>query len=217
MTGAYQGNPSLDEIPNSSGQGPAAELPAGVGRLNWGAFAFSWIWGLANGTYIALLALLPGVNLVMPFILLFKGDKWAWQNDHWRNVEHFRSVQRNWAIAAAIFYGLVALVMVGIFVAIFALFANLEPIDTLKEEARTNPQIAEYVGTPVEVGWFTTGSVNQHNRTGDADVSVSVGGPRASGTLRMVSVRQNGVWQVRKMVLTLDGTGQTIALSPTPR
>ena len=217
MSGAYQGSPYSSDIPNTSGQGPAAELPAEVGRLNWGAFAFNWIWGLGNSTYIALLALLPVVGFIMPFVLLFKGDKWAWQNDHWRSVEHFRRVQRNWAIAAAIVYGLGALFFIGIFVAAFVALSNLEPFDTIKHEAANNPQIAEYVGSPVEVGFWTGGSVNQHNQTGDADVTVSVTGPLASGTLRMVSVRQNGVWTVRKMALTLDGTGQVIALTPMSR
>ena len=214
MSGAFQGNPYLDATPNTSGRGPAAELPAEVGRLNWGAFLLNWIWGLGNGTYIALLSLVPIANMIMPFVLLFKGDQWAWQNSTWRSVEHFRSVQRNWAIAGAVVYGLGITFVVVPIVAVVVLFSNLEPFDAIKEEARTNPQSAEIVGTPVEVGWFTSGSVSQQNNTGDADVSVSVRGPLESGTLRMVSTRQNGVWVVRKMVLTLDGTGQAIAVTP---
>ncbi len=214
MSGAYQGSPYLDATPNTSGRGPAAELPAEVGRLNWGAFLLNWIWGLGNGTYIALLSLLPIANFIMPFVLLFKGDKWAWQNSTWRSVEHFRSVQRNWAIAGAVVYGVGVLFVVAPIVAAVVIFSSLGPFETVKEEARTNPQIAEIVGTPVEVGWFTAGSVSQQNETGDADVNVSVSGPLASGTLRMVSTRQNGVWVVRKLVLTLDGTGQAIAITP---
>ena len=216
MSGAIRDNPHLNASPNTSGQGPMADLPPEVGRLNWGAFALNWIWGLGNRTYIALLALIPGVNVVMAFVLLFKGDQWAWQNERWRDVAHFRSVQRNWAIAAAILYGLAAFAVIGVVAFVLIVFANLEPFDTIKQEARTNPQIAERTGTPVKVGWFVSGSVNQHNQSGNADVSVSVSGPLASGTLRMVSTRRNGVWQVRKMLLTLDGTGQAVALTPTP-
>lgn len=214
MSDIYGADPYRNEMPNTSGQGPSAELPVGVGRLNWGAFAFSWIWGLGNGTYIALLALLPMANVVMPFVLLFKGDQWAWQNDRWRDLAHFRSVQRNWAIAAAVFYGLGALLFIGIFVAGFVVLFNLEPFETIKHEARINPEIARHVGSPVEVGSWVSGSVDDNGQTGDADVTVSVSGPLASGTLRMVSVKRNGVWIVRKMVLTLDGTGQVIGLSP---
>ncbi len=189
-------------------------MPPGVGRLNWGAFALNWIWGLGNGTYIALLTLLPVVNVVMPFVLLFKGDRWAWQNETWRDLEHFRGVQRNWAIAAAIFYGLGALFVVGILVAMFTVMGNFEPVDTAKHEAMTNPEIARHVGSPVEVDWWFTGSVNTQNQTGDADVTIYFSGPLASGSLRTVSDRRNGVWIVRKMVLTLDDSGQVIGLTP---
>lgn len=214
MSDMHGGSHYRNEMPNNSGQGPSAEPPSGLGGLNWGAFAFSWIWGLGNQTYIALLALLPVVNLVMPVVLLFKGNQWAWQNGRWRDLEHFRSVQRNWAIAAAIVYGLGAVVIIGAIVAVFVVLFNLEPFETVKHEARTNPQIARHVGSPVEVGSWTSGSVDDNGQTGDADVTVSVGGPLASGTLRMVSVKQNGVWIVRKMVLTLDDTGQVIGLTP---
>lgn len=214
MSGAYQGNADLDTTPNTSGRGPAAELPTEVGRLNWGAFLLNWIWGLGNGTYIALLSLVPIVNFVMPFVLLFKGDKWAWQNTTWRDVRHFRSVQTNWAIAGAVVYGLGLFFVIVPIVAVVVIFSSVGPFDDVKEEARLNPQIAEIVGTPVEVGWFTSGSVSQQNQTGDADVSASVRGPLASGSLRMVSTRENGVWVVRKLVLTLDETGQAIAITP---
>ena len=217
MSGAYQGGPYGGDVGNTSGHGNAAVVPPEVGRLNWGAFAFSWIWGLGNRTYIALLALLPFVGFVMPFVLLFKGDEWAWRNDTWRDVQHFRSVQRTWAIVAAAVYGGGVLMFGGIIAILFVVLSNLEPYDTIKHEAANNPVVSEHVGSPVEVGWFTTGSVSQRNSTGEADVTVSVSGPLATGNLRIVSVRRNSVWIVRKMLLTLDGSGQVIALQPTAR
>lgn len=214
MSDIYRNSPDGNEVPNTSGQGPSAELPPGVEGLNWGAFAFSWIWGIGNRTYIALLALLPLVNMVMPFVLLFKGNQWAWQNDRWRDLSHFRGVQRNWAIAAAIFYGAGVLFVGGIIVTMLTVMGNLEPVETAKHEAMTNQEVARHVGSPVEVDWWFSGSVNTHNQTGDADVTVFLSGPLASGSLRTVSVRRNGVWIVQKMVLTLDDSGQVIGLTP---
>ena len=46
-------------LANNSGQGkdtPVVDLVAK--KFNWGAFAFSWIWGLCNKTYIPLLILI---------------------------------------------------------------------------------------------------------------------------------------------------------------
>ena len=76
-----------------------AEIPPELDRWNWGAFFLNWIWGIGNSTFIALLALVPLVNLVMIFVLGARGSRWAWRNRAWRDAEQFRRTQRNWAIA----------------------------------------------------------------------------------------------------------------------
>src|SRR3954452_15810364 len=76
-----------------------AEIPAELDRWNWGAFFLNWIWGIGNSTFIALLALIPVVNLIMIFVLGARGSRLAWQNRAWRDAEQFRKTQRNWAIA----------------------------------------------------------------------------------------------------------------------
>ncbi|MDD5397591.1 MAG: ribonuclease G [Dehalococcoidia bacterium] len=82
-----------------------AAAPAATGRWNWGAFLTTWIWGLGNGTYIALLALLPVVNIIMAVILGIKGGQWAWKNRRWENIEQFTRVQGLWT---AFGFGLLA-------------------------------------------------------------------------------------------------------------
>lgn len=42
---------------NNSGQGKGTDIPAEVKRFNWGAFFFSWIWGVCNKSYLTLIAL----------------------------------------------------------------------------------------------------------------------------------------------------------------
>jgi hypothetical protein len=83
---------------NTSGQGAASVVPPEISGLNWGAFLLNWIWGLGNKTYIALLCLLPFINTIMIFVLLFKGNEWAWRNKQWESVEQFKQVQKKWAI-----------------------------------------------------------------------------------------------------------------------
>ena len=75
------------------------DVPPGVKGWSWGAFWLNWVWAVFNKTWIGLLALVPVVNLVMPFVLGFKGREWAWRKGSWRSVEHFRQVQRKWDIA----------------------------------------------------------------------------------------------------------------------
>ena len=80
-------------------------IPPEIDRWNWGAFLLSWIWGVGNNTFIALLALIPIFGqLVMPFVLGAKGSRWAWRNGRWDSVEHFKRVQRQWAIWGALIW-----------------------------------------------------------------------------------------------------------------
>jgi len=84
-------------IENTSGQGKLATIPEEIRGWNWGAFLLNWIWGIGNNVWIALLTLIPYVNIIMPFVLGVKGNEWAWRNRKWDSIEHFKRVQRNWA------------------------------------------------------------------------------------------------------------------------
>lgn len=66
-------------------QSPLLKFSVGIG----GAFFLHAIWGIANRTYIALLVFVPGLILVMSFILGAKGNEWAWRNRHWYSVDDF--------------------------------------------------------------------------------------------------------------------------------
>ena len=35
---------------------------------------------------------------VIPLLLAFKGNEWAWQNKRWESVEHFKRVQHIWTM-----------------------------------------------------------------------------------------------------------------------
>jgi hypothetical protein len=93
---------AYEPVPNSSGQGELSVVPDELKGWNWGAFAYSWIWGLAHDTYVAMLAILPVFNIIMPIVLGIKGNEWAWRNKKWDSIAHFKRVQRNWAIASII-------------------------------------------------------------------------------------------------------------------
>jgi hypothetical protein len=99
-------------VENTSGQGKLAVIPAGIDKWNWGAFLLNWIWGLGNSTFIALLVLLPFVNIVMVFVLGAKGNKWAWQNKKWDSIEQFQRVQGQWSKWAVIVF--VAIIVLSI-------------------------------------------------------------------------------------------------------
>ena len=105
---------------NNSGQGKGTAVPVEIQGWNWGAFLLNWIWGLGNGTYIALLALIPMVNVVMAFVLGAKGTEWAWQNKRWDSIESFRRIQRKWLYAGLIVFGICMIIMIISMVGIFS-------------------------------------------------------------------------------------------------
>ena len=113
-----------------------------VRRWNWGAFAFTWLWGLFNGAYLPLLGLLlglvPSVELwrhalpgggsvwISTGTLLYTawsvycgvmGDRWAARGHRWRDAAHFRSAQHQWAVAALVAAIVLAVVVAAVLAA----------------------------------------------------------------------------------------------------
>jgi hypothetical protein len=102
---------------NNSGRGKMTVLPPQLYGWNWGAFFLTWIWGMGNNTTIAFLTWIPIANFVMIFMLGAKGNEWAWQNKQWTSIEHFKRVQKLWAIWGFILFVLGTLFL---FIAIIA-------------------------------------------------------------------------------------------------
>jgi hypothetical protein len=109
----YSYGPTFAQPTYQPGLGKLSVLPPQASGWNWGAFFFSWIWGLFNGAYVTLWGLLlwfvPSGALVWAIVCGVNGNRWAWQGRDWSSVEHFRAVQRTWAIAALVVF-LVAVV-----------------------------------------------------------------------------------------------------------
>ena len=57
------------------------------------------MWGIGNNVWWSFLVFVPYLGfLVMPWVLAFKGNEWAWQSRRWQSVEHFNRVQRTWML-----------------------------------------------------------------------------------------------------------------------
>ena len=91
---------------NTSGQGKSAIIPEAIKGWNWGAFALTWIWGICNKVWIALLVFIPVpfFGLAWAIILGVKGNEWAWQKKKWDSMEQFRSTQGKWNIAGIVVF-----------------------------------------------------------------------------------------------------------------
>jgi len=189
---------------NTSGQGGYAPVPAEIDRWNWGAFLLSWIWGLGNRTYIALLMFVPLVNLVMPFVLGAKGSAWAWRNRRWRDVADFRRAQRLWAIWGVVLWAaLIGVVAVAILAAV-VLLPNSQPYVMAVERLTQNPEAIAALGSPISAG-FPTGHVSYDGGSGNAELTFSATGPKGSGTVYVDARRDLGVWRLTRFELEIAG------------
>jgi hypothetical protein len=201
------------EIANTSGHGPMAQVPPEIDRWNWGAFLLNWIWGIGNHTWIAFLMFVPFANMVMPFVLGAKGSSWAWRNHRWDSVEHFRRVQRKWAL-----WGLASWIafIVLVVAAVFAVMLSLKSSDAYREAVtrlKENPEAMEALGEPITTG-LPSGSYETTGSTGKADLSFDVEGSKAKGTVYMDATRERGRWQFDKIELEVEGRAERIDLEP---
>ena len=182
-------------------------LPPELRGWNWGAFFLNWVWGLAHNTWIALLMFVPGVNIVMLFVLGAKGNAWAWANNEWRDVEHFKRTQRIWArVGIGAFFGIPLLFGV-IFAAIMMAFNSSDPYRLTVDYLSDHPQLEQPLGLPVSPsGWWTTGNIDLTNDEGWAELSFEVEGRKANGTVFVYLNKAQGEWMIRQLnVFTTDG------------
>ena len=92
-------DPISGQVINTSGMGSKAAIPPGLGEWSWGGFLLTWIWGIGNNVWWAFLVFIPWLGgLVMPWVLAFKGNEWAWRSKRWESVEHFKNVQHTWSV-----------------------------------------------------------------------------------------------------------------------
>jgi hypothetical protein len=186
-------------------------IPAEIDRWNWGAFLLNWIWGVGNNTFIALLMFVPFVGLVMPFVLGAKGSRWAWRNGRWDSVEHFKRVQRLWAIwGVVIWLGTIAL-FGGIIGGGFYLLRHSEAYELGATQLQASTEAAGILGAPISTG-FPMGSVSTNGATGRAVLSFSATGTKATGRIFLEAIKKNGMWSLTRLTLKIDGRDGVIDL-----
>jgi hypothetical protein len=193
------------------------QTPNEVERWNWGAFFLNWIWGIFNGTPLALLTLVPLLGFVMIFVLGAKGSRWAWRNKQWDSIEHFKRVQRRWAIAGLIVWiagiGGTAFVIPSV-IETYKIM-SLATSQVLDNEVyklgiaalQESPLATTALGTPISSG--SSGKLSLHNEeksdgSGNAQLSFPVRGPKGTGIASVEAIRKDGVWSLTRLSLKPD-------------
>jgi hypothetical protein len=164
----------------------------------------------------ALILLFFAGGLAMVFVLLFKGNKWAWANKSWDDHDHFRRVQRRWGWAALIFILLTPPAVAGVFLTVFSLMKNSEPYKMGHEMMRQHPEAVKILGKPIEGSWWVTGSIDLSGSSGTADFAHSVSGPNDEGTLYITAVMKAGQWRLTNLFLNTEKAKKRINLLAPP-
>jgi len=94
------------------GLGLAVAFAAGTIRRRGAAWIFLVMW-------------LPFGGIIWAIVCGTKGNEWSWRGKQWESVQHFKDVQRKWAIAA-----LVCFLVLAAFVVLMIIVGALTPDTT---------------------------------------------------------------------------------------
>jgi hypothetical protein len=201
---------------NTSGQGKGAAIPVELKGWNWGAFLMNWVWGIFNKTYIALLTFVPLVGMFMPFVLGFKGNAWAWRNKKWESIEHFRKVQRKWAMWGVITLVVSLVVSAGSVFLLFESLKNSEPYVMAVDKAQLSEEVQKAIGTPIKPGWWMVGNISTEGSNGTAELSIPLEGSKNKGAVYVKATKANNKWKPDQLSFLPEG-GSAIDLLKAPK
>jgi hypothetical protein len=214
MTTQHDHTGAMASRPNQALQPNRGPLPPHLKRWNWGAFTLNWVWGLGNGVYIALLMFVPGVNLVMPFVLGARGNEWAWQKGDWKDEAEFLHAQKIWSrVGVGALIGIPAFFGIIFFVTFYSM-RHSEPVQMSFELARDNVQVIAVLGDPVTMnGWLISGNLDYVTSSGHVDVEYEISGSHGSGRIHFIAELHDQDWKIFKHTLTLIPSGRIIDLN----
>jgi len=101
-------------------------------------------------------------------------------------------------------------------VVILAVFGAMKSSDAYKTavaRAKADPRVIEAIGTPIDEGWFVSGTTNVSGGSGESDISIPIHGPKGKATVYAVATKSAGEWEYSKLVVKVEETGDTIDLA----
>lgn len=86
------------------------------------------------------------------------------------------------------------------------------PYQEAIQRTRASPVVAAALGTPIETGWWFTGSIQVSNDTGSADFEIPVHGPKGNAYVHVRAEKSDGKWHYTLMRVRIEATQQRIDL-----
>lgn len=84
---------------------------------------------------------------------------------------------------------------------------------TAFDRAQADPRVIAALGSPIQAGYFISGSTDVTGSSGKADLTIPISGPNGKGTIYLVATKFGGEWAFSKLVVDVGKTGQRIDLT----
>ncbi|THB77451.1 MAG: hypothetical protein D3926_15325 [Desulfobacteraceae bacterium] len=174
----------------------------GIEGLNWGAFLIAPFWGVGNRVPKAFLVFIPIFGVFYSFVLLFKGNEWAWESRSWRDVDHFKKAQRYWAIGGLLFWVIAFTLGNSLFFEnwFFRGTFNKIPVQIAIEAVGSNPQIQEMFGTQLSTRDIS-GTFKDLGPTGSADFVFRFDARNKSGIVYSRMTKELNEWSFESLTV----------------
>ena len=116
------------------------------------------------------------------------------RNEDSSNTPYISNLEpTDWKVVVMVTIGVatLAVVLIG---GINLMMRNSEPYQWSLAQAQNDPFVVDRLGSPIEPGWFITGSISTGNDRGSALLRYSVAGPNGEGDVVIEGESENGVW-----------------------
>jgi hypothetical protein len=125
--------------------------------------------------------------------------------------------RRNWKwfvpTGCLTFIGLGVAFVASIVLLVFGAMKSSDAYKIALSRAKADQRVAEAIGTPIENGWFVSGSTNVSGGSGKSDLTIPIHGPKGEATIYAVATKSAGQWEYSKLVVKVEKTGETIDLA----
>ncbi len=123
---------------------------------------------------------------------------------------------RNWKWFVPVgILGAITLFVVFIALILSLVYGMIKSSDVYKDavvKAKTNISVQQAIGTPIEEGFFTTGSIRLNNSSGHANLSIPIHGPLGEATVYAIATKSAGKWTYSTLVVEIERSKKRIKL-----
>ncbi|NAS31234.1 hypothetical protein GTQ40_09655 [Flavobacteriaceae bacterium R38] len=120
-----------------------------------------------------------------------------------------------WVVPAGGCLTLILVFIFGIgalFFGVSKMFTGSQPYQYAMERISENEYLIDQLGEPIETNGIMNGNITLNNRSGSADFSIPIKGPKGAADLFIVGEKSAGEWTYSKLHVIIDETNEKVNL-----